>query len=177
MARQQLFRVLTQQRLVRFPTFTQITMQLPADMRGRRVHSMASMHIWTSMLVQITTPPAFSATSMEPAFRALYLRWHSRPAHHLWTARTSLTGEDGMLPRQRFIRRHLPLAWEDCTASQLVDLTGDGLTDWVYTDGTSTYAYLNNGNGWQSATDTRWTLPFSLVYKSGGNCYDRGYGS
>jgi hypothetical protein len=62
----------------------------------------------------------------------------------------------------------------DCTDSQLVDINGDGLADWVYTDGTSTYVYLNTGTGWESTPDLRWTIGTSTVYKSGGNCYDRG---
>ena len=62
----------------------------------------------------------------------------------------------------------------DCTDSQLVDVTGDGLADWVYTDGTSTYVYLNTGTGWEPTPDPRWTLATSTVYKSGGSCYDRG---
>jgi RHS repeat-associated protein len=62
----------------------------------------------------------------------------------------------------------------DCTDSQLVDVNGDGLADWVYTDGTNTYVYLNNGTGWNSTPDSRWTIGTSTVFTSGGNCYDRG---
>ncbi len=62
----------------------------------------------------------------------------------------------------------------DCTNSQLVDVNGDGLPDWAYTDGTNTYVILNGGSGWGGSADSRWTIATSTVYQSGGNCYDRG---
>jgi RHS repeat-associated protein len=67
-----------------------------------------------------------------------------------------------------------PTSGSDCTNSQLVDINGDGLPDWVYTDGTNTYVKLNTGTGWASSPDSRWTFATSTVFSSGGNCYDRG---
>jgi YD repeat-containing protein len=70
--------------------------------------------------------------------------------------------------------KNVPTTSSDCTASQLFDVNGDGLADWVFTDGTSTYVQLNTGKGWASAPDSRWTLSTSTVFNSGGTCYDRG---
>jgi RHS repeat-associated protein len=69
---------------------------------------------------------------------------------------------------------YVPYGSSDCTNSQLVDMNGDGLDDWVYTDGTKTYTLLNNGRGWNSTPDPRWTVATSTVYSSGGQCRDRG---
>jgi FG-GAP-like repeat len=70
--------------------------------------------------------------------------------------------------------KNVPTGSSDCTASQLFDVNGDGLADWVWTDGTNTYVQLNSGTGWNSTPDPRWTLSTSTVYVSGGTCYDRG---
>jgi len=69
--------------------------------------------------------------------------------------------------------KSFPSSGSDCTNSQLVDVNGDGLDDWVWTDGVNTYVDLNNGTGWNTQ-DSRWTISTSTVYSSGGNCYDRG---
>lgn len=61
----------------------------------------------------------------------------------------------------------VPVGSSDCTDSQLIDVNDDGLPDWVYTDGTDTYVFLNTGTGWESTPDPRWTLATSTVYKSG----------
>lgn len=65
------------------------------------------------------------------------------------------------------------------TAQQLVDVNGDGLDDWVYSSGNSTYARLNNGYQWESSPSSQWTIPTSTLYYStlGGSNYgylDRG---
>ena len=52
------------------------------------------------------------------------------------------------------------------TASMLVDVNGDGLDDWLYSDGTSTYALLNNGTGWDATPAAQWTIATSTLYKS-----------
>ena len=56
--------------------------------------------------------------------------------------------------------------------SRLVDINGDGLDDWEYTDGANTYFSLNNGTGWQS--DPRWTISTSTLFDHSGVYYDRG---
>lgn len=58
--------------------------------------------------------------------------------------------------------------------SQLVDINGDGLEDWVYSDNSHTYVRLNNGRGWESTNDSRWTIATSTYYASGSSKYDRG---
>ncbi|MBI2612527.1 VCBS repeat-containing protein [Candidatus Kaiserbacteria bacterium] len=60
------------------------------------------------------------------------------------------------------------------TASQLVDINGDNLDDWVYSAASSTYVLLNNGSGWNSVPDSHWTFATSTTYLSNGNYYDRG---
>ena len=64
------------------------------------------------------------------------------------------------------------------SSSQLVDINGDGLDDWVHSDDSTTYVHLNNGRGWGTATSTQWGIATSTYYKStsGGDTqyYDRG---
>jgi hypothetical protein len=77
------------------------------------------------------------------------------------------------VPMQSF-----PLDGPTATSSMLVDLNGDGLDDWIYSNGTSTYALLNNGSGWDATPSAQWTIATSTLYKSpdaGTNIYyDRG---
>ena len=70
----------------------------------------------------------------------------------------------------------LPVNAPTQTNSQLIDINGDGLDDWVYSDATSTYALLNTGSGWESAPDSRWTVSTSTLYKdpNSNNFIDRG---
>ena len=58
--------------------------------------------------------------------------------------------------------------------SQLIDVNGDGLADWVYSDNNNTYVLLNNGTGWNSSPDSAWTISTSTLYNSNGAYYDRG---
>ena len=62
-------------------------------------------------------------------------------------------------------------------ASQLIDINGDGLDDWVYSDGTKTYVALNTGTGWE-APESQWTIGTSTLYAAPGSnptyYYDRG---
>jgi YD repeat-containing protein len=64
------------------------------------------------------------------------------------------------------------------TNSQLVDINGDGLDDWVYSDSSNTYVRLNTGTGWESVPDSHWTLATTTLYYSPGTnpavYYDRG---
>ncbi|ANV99357.1 hypothetical protein LMTR13_03350 [Bradyrhizobium icense] len=63
------------------------------------------------------------------------------------------------------------------TASQLVDINGDGLDDWVYSSSTNMYVLLNNGTGWTTTPDPRWTFATSTLYlgtTSPTTYYDRG---
>jgi hypothetical protein len=73
------------------------------------------------------------------------------------------------IPQQAF-----PSVGQSATSSQLVDINGDGLDDWVYSDGTNTYVLLNNGLGWNLSPDPVWTLATSTLYSNGGTYYDRG---
>ena len=59
------------------------------------------------------------------------------------------------------------------TASELVDLNGDGLDDWVYSHGSNTYVLLNNGTGWNSSPSPQWTIATSTLYHNT-SYYDRG---
>jgi Glycine-rich domain/Salmonella virulence plasmid 65kDa B protein/FG-GAP-like repeat len=64
------------------------------------------------------------------------------------------------------------------TASQLVDLNGDGLDDWVYSVGSSMYVLLNNGTGWSTKPDPRWQFASSSLYAgttTPTTYYDRGF--
>jgi RHS repeat-associated protein len=69
-----------------------------------------------------------------------------------------------------------PSTGPTATASQLVDVNGDGLDDWVYSDGTNTYVLLNTGTGWQGSPSSQWTIATSSLYLSpaDSNYYDRG---
>ncbi len=64
------------------------------------------------------------------------------------------------------------------SSSQLVDINGDGLDDWVHSDDSTTYVHLNNGRGWGNATSTQWGIATSTYYKSTSGAdtqyYDRG---
>jgi hypothetical protein len=73
------------------------------------------------------------------------------------------------IPRQVF-----PSTGLSATSSQLVDVNGDSLDDWVYSDGSNTYVLLNNGSGWNPSPDAAWTIATSTLYASGANYYDRG---
>src|SRR5262249_18285775 len=47
--------------------------------------------------------------------------------------------------------------------SQLIDINGDGLDDWVWSDASETYVQLNNGTGWESA-EPAFTLSTTTLY-------------
>jgi YD repeat-containing protein len=64
--------------------------------------------------------------------------------------------------------KDFPTTVPTATASQLVDVNGDGLDDWVYSDGTNTYVLLNTGTGWQSSPSSQWTLATSTLYAEPG---------
>ena len=63
-------------------------------------------------------------------------------------------------------------------ASQLIDINGDGLDDWVYSDGTKTYVALNTGTGWEGTPEPQWTIGTSTLYAAPGSSptfyWDRG---
>jgi len=48
------------------------------------------------------------------------------------------------------------------------DLNGDGMDDWMYSDGTNTYVLLNTGTGWQGSPASQWTLATSSLYAEPG---------
>ena len=73
------------------------------------------------------------------------------------------------IPRQAF-----PSVGQTATSSQLADVNGDGLDDWIYSDGTNTYVLINNGLGWNLSPDPVWTLATSTLFSNGGTYYDRG---
>ena len=69
----------------------------------------------------------------------------------------------------------MPTNYPVPTNSQLVDVNGDGLADWVYSDNNNTYVLLNTGTGWESTPDPEWTIGTSTLYNAGSNTYyDRG---
>src|SRR5262249_23666215 len=99
-----------------------------------------------------------------------YLSGYISPTAYLgngrdWDVSTFFT------PAQSF-----PVTGFTATSSQLVDVNGDGLDDWVYSDATKTYVLLNTGTGWGTSPDTQWTIATSTLYKdvATGNYYDRG---
>ena len=47
----------------------------------------------------------------------------------------------------------------------LIDINGDGLDDWLYSDGTKIYALLNTGPA-GSRRRTQWTIATSTLYQS-----------
>ena len=59
-------------------------------------------------------------------------------------------------------------------ASQFIDMNGDGLDDWVYSDSTHIYVLLNTGTGWNASPSPQWTIATSTLYHSGSSYYDRG---
>lgn len=61
-------------------------------------------------------------------------------------------------------------------ASQFIDINGDGLDDWVYSDSAHIYVLLNTGTGWNSSPSPQWTIATSTLYRSpnSNTYYDRG---
>src|SRR5712692_7762145 len=68
-------------------------------------------------------------------------------------------------------KREMPTGTATYDNSQLVDINGDGLSDWVYSDSSQTYVVLNTGTGWESSPSSQWTLSTSTLYT---NYSDRG---
>jgi Salmonella virulence plasmid 65kDa B protein/FG-GAP-like repeat len=65
----------------------------------------------------------------------------------------------------------MPHGGSDVVTSQLIDVNGDGLDDWVY----SGSVYLNMGTGWQTSPSSTWDISTSTLYSAGsGAYYDRG---
>jgi RHS repeat-associated protein len=62
----------------------------------------------------------------------------------------------------------------DGTNSQLFDVNGDGLPDWIYSDSGNTYVLLNTGTGWEAAPDPQWTISTTTLFLKSGSYYDRG---
>ncbi len=64
------------------------------------------------------------------------------------------------------------------TDSQLVDINGDGLDDWVYSDANNTYVCMNTGTGWIPAgsCNSPWNIATSTYYYNSGShqYFDRG---
>jgi RHS repeat-associated protein len=58
--------------------------------------------------------------------------------------------------------------------SQLIDINGDNLPDWVYSDSVNTYVRLNTGTGWETSDDAIWSIATTTMYLSAGKYYDRG---
>jgi hypothetical protein len=74
--------------------------------------------------------------------------------------------------------KEFPNGTPTVTNSQLVDINGDGLPDWVYSDSSNTYVLLNTGTGWATTTASQWTIATSTLYLVPGSSpakyYDRG---
>ena len=63
------------------------------------------------------------------------------------------------------------------TASMLIDVNGDGLDDWVYSDGTNIYVLLNTGTGWEPRPSRNGRSPHppcTSLLNSSTTYYDRG---
>lgn len=58
--------------------------------------------------------------------------------------------------------------------ARLVDVNGDGLPDWEYTDGANIYFALNNGTGWGSP-NAAYTIATSSLYYAGTSGYNYFY--
>lgn len=69
-----------------------------------------------------------------------------------------------------------PYSGPDGTASQFVDINGDGLDDWVYSENNKMYFLLNTGTAWRTNPSPQWTIATSTLYDDPGssNYYDRG---
>jgi hypothetical protein len=61
-------------------------------------------------------------------------------------------------------KQEMPVGSPTYANSQLVDVNGDGLPDWVYSDSAHTYVLLNNGHGWDNTPDAQWTIATSTLY-------------
>ena len=82
-----------------------------------------------------------------------------------WTATTTIFAAPEPVPEPGISNNYDP---------RLVDIFGDGLDDYEYTDGTKIYFLQNTGTGW-GAADPRYTIATSSVYETGGGSYyDRG---
>ena len=57
--------------------------------------------------------------------------------------------------------------------SQLVDINGDGLDDWVYSYLGNTIVAINSGTQW-GGDGSAWTISTTTLFSSDGNYYDRG---
>jgi RHS repeat-associated protein len=71
-------------------------------------------------------------------------------------------------------KQEMPTTAPTVANSQLVDINGDGLADWVYSDNSNTYVLLNTGTGWESSPSAQWTLATSTLYTASGGFWDRG---
>ena len=60
--------------------------------------------------------------------------------------------------------KELPVGTPTVTNPQLIDVNGDGLADWVYSDSGNTYVLLNTGTGWESTPSSQWTIATSTLY-------------
>ncbi len=88
-----------------------------------------------------------------------------------WTSTTTLFGAPYSMPTTQ----------PTDIASQLVDVNGDGLDDWMSSDRYSTFVRLNTGTTWESTASSQWTIATSTLYYAlaggqGGTevYYDRG---
>ena len=68
----------------------------------------------------------------------------------------------------------LPTTGPTADNSQLVDINGDGLTDWVYSDNNGSHVLMNNGTGFEAQPDTRWDIATTTLFKSNTSYFDRG---
>ncbi len=60
------------------------------------------------------------------------------------------------------------------TNSQLIDMNGDGLSDWVFSTNTDTRTILNTGSGFETQPDPRWDIATTTLFKSNTSYHDRG---
>jgi YD repeat-containing protein len=129
---------------------------------------------WNGMIPPITVHLNDNVTTLTGGIFGLpdyeeSIPGYAYPAAYFGNGQAWDENEDIYTPIKDF-----PVSGPNAYDSQLVDINGDGLDDWVYSDGTNIYVALNTGNGWQTSPEPQWTIATSSLYHTGSDYYDRG---